>query len=260
MTLADRLRSADPDERSAAVAEIAGRSEVDASELEALAECLGHARKAIQRPAADACTALAAQGVDVRPVLGAALASPLARQRWGAAFALARMGEPPLETLPVVLETLGGDDGDLRWAAAKILRRMPGRARVVEALEGLLREGNGAQRKMALYCLRDLGARGPEIEQAALWALGDGLRDVRLAAIAWLARLASDREAAADRLLIALEGDDVQLRRAAAAGLGLLGERSKRVLRALRDACATPDPSLRRAAEGALRRLGVPVA
>jgi hypothetical protein len=117
-----------------------------------------------------------------------ALGSPLARQRWGAAFALARLGDPPLETLPVVLETLGGDDGDLRWAAAEILRRVPERARVVEALEGLLRTGNGAQRKMSLYCLRDLGARAPEIEQSALWALGDELRDVRLAAIAWLAR------------------------------------------------------------------------
>jgi len=256
MTLADRLCSADPEERSAAIAEIAARKHVAPSELEALAGCLGHARKAIQRPAADACVALAAHGIDVRPVLGVALGSPLARQRWGAAFALARLGDPPLETLPVVLETLGGDDGDLRWAAAEILRRMPERARVIEALEDLLRTGNGAQRKMALYCLRDLGARAPEIEQAALWALGDELRDVRLAAIAWLARLATDRAAAAERLLIALASDDPQLRRAAAAGLGLLGERSERVLGALREACAGPDPSLRRAAEGALRQLG----
>jgi HEAT repeat protein len=260
MTLADRLRSADPDERSAAIAEIARRTSVEAGELEALADCLGHARKAIQRPAADACAALSAQGIDVRPVLAAALASPLARQRWGAAFAFARLGAPPLETLPVVLETLGGDDGDLRWAAAEILRRVPERARVVAALEDLLRSGNGAQRKMSLYCLRDLGVRAPEIEQAALSALGDELREVRLAAIAWLARLATDRAAAADRMLIALAGGDPQLRRAAAAGLGLLGERSERVLGALRDACATPDPSLRRAAEGALRQLGAPPA
>ena len=256
MTLADRLRSADPGERAAAIADIAGRSTVDADELAALAECLGHARKAVQRPAADACAALAAQGVDVRPVLAEALASPLGRQRWGAAFALARMGTPPPETLPVLLETLGGDDGDIRWAAAEILRRLPERPPVVEALGRLVRAGNGAQRKMALYCLRDLGARGTELEQAALWVLGDAQHDVRLAAIAWLVRHASAREIVADRLLIALSGDDPQLRRAAAAGLGTLGERSPRVVSALRAACATPDPSLRRAAEGALRQLG----
>jgi HEAT repeat protein len=257
VTLADRLRSPDPAERVAAIAEIGGRSTVAADELAALAECLGHARKAVQRPAADACAALAAQGIDVRPVLAAALASPLARQRWGAAFALARMGTPPPETLPVLLETLGGDDGDLRWAAAAILRRLPEQPAVVEALVGLVRAGNGAQRKMGLYCLRDLGARGAELEQAALWALGDAQHDVRLAAIAWLVRHAVDRAAVADRLLVALTGDDPQLARAAAAGLGTLGEGSPRVVSALRAACATPDPSLRRAAEGALRQLGV---
>jgi HEAT repeat protein len=256
MTLADRLRSADPAERTAAIAEIGGRTAVDADDLAALAECLGHARKAVQRPAADACAALAARGIEVRPTVVAALASPLARQRWGAAFALARMGTPPPETLPVLLETLGGEDGDLRWAAAEILRRLPERPPVVEALVRLVRADNGAQRKMALYCLRDLGARGTEIEQAALWALGDAQHDVRLAAIAWLVRHASDRETVADRLLIALAGDDAQLSRAAAAGLGTLGERLPRVVSALRAACATPDPSLRRAAEGALRQLG----
>ena len=256
MTLADRLRSADPGERAAAIAEIEGRTTVEPDELAALAECLGHARKAVQRPAADACAALAARGLDVQPALDAALASPLARQRWGAAFALARMGTPPPETLPVLLETLGGDDGDVRWAAAEILRRLPERGPVIEALVRLVRTGNGAQRKMGLYCLRDLGARGAELEEAALWALGDAQHDVRLAAIAWLVRHASDREAVADRLLIALGGDDPQLRRAAAAGLGTLGERAPRVVSALRAACATPDPSLRRAAEGALRQLG----
>jgi HEAT repeat protein len=256
MTLAKRLRSPDPGERGAAIAEIAARGAADADELTALAECLGHARKAIQRPAADACAALAARGVEVRPVLAAALGSPLARQRWGAAYALARMGVAPPETLPVLLETLGGEDGDLRWAAAEILRRLPERPSVIEALVPLVREGNGAQRKMALYCLRDLGVRGTELERAALGALDDAQHDVRLAALAWLVRHASDREAVANRLLIALAGDQPQLARASAAGLGTLGERAPRVVAALRAACATPDPALRRAAEGALRQLG----
>jgi len=46
------------------------------------------------------------------------------------------------------------------------------------------------------------------------------------------------------------------VRRAAAAALGALGERSAPVLAALGAASASPDPSLRRAAKGALRQLG----
>jgi len=46
------------------------------------------------------------------------------------------------------------------------------------------------------------------------------------------------------------------VRRAAAAGLGALGERSAPVLAALRAASTSADRSLRRAAEGALRQLG----
>jgi len=51
-------------------------------------------------------------------------------------------------------------------------------------------------------------------------------------------------------------GGDESHRRAAAAGLGALGERSAPVLAALRAASVSADPSLRRAAEGALRQLG----
>ena len=49
---------------------------------------------------------------------------------------------------------------------------------------------------------------------------------------------------------------DERVRRAAAAALGALGERSAPVLAALRAASVSADPSLRRAAAGALRQLG----
>src|SRR5439155_13215653 len=189
-------------------------------------------------------------------VLLAARASPLPRRRWGAAFALSLAGDPPAATLPVLLETLGADDGDLRWAAAGIVVRLGDQAALVGSLCALVTSGNAAQRKMALYCLRDLDARTSEVEQALLHALGDADRDVRLAAVATLARLARDRGGAAERLVHALETGDERVRRAAAAGLGALGERSASVLAALRAASVSVDPSLRRAAAGALRQLG----
>ena len=148
------------------------------------------------------------------------------------------------------------DDGDLRWAAAGIVVRLRDRAALVGSLCALLASRNATQRKMALYCLRDLETRAPEVQQAVLQALGDADRDVRLAAIATLARLALDRGGAAERLVHALETGDERVRRAAAAALGALGERSAPVLAALGAASASPDPSLRRAAKGALRQLG----
>jgi len=256
MTLAERLRAPDPEVCRAAIAELAERGRATPEELAALADCLGAGRKAVERPAAEAFAALAARGAPVDDVLLGALASPLPRRRWGAAFALSLAGDPPAATLPVLLETLGADDGDLRWAAASIVLRLSDRAALIESLRALVTGGIAVQRKMALYCLRDLETRAPEVEQAVLQALGDADRDVRLAAIATLARLARDRGGAAERLVQALETGDERVRRAAAAGLGALGERSAPVLAALRAASVSADPSLRRAAAGALRQLG----
>lgn len=257
MSLTERLRSVAVGDRLAAIAELHQRDRAEGSELGALVECLGHAEKAVQRGAADAFAALAAHGVPVEPTLRAALASPVARQRWGAAYAVSLLGDhPPLAVLPPLLESLGASDGDMRWAAAKIIVRLGDRPAVVEALRELLGAADPIGRKMALYCLRDLGVRAPAVEQAILRALADEERDVQLAAISTLVRLSTDRGEAAERLLEALAGGDERLCRAAAAGLGLLGERSESVLAALRAASASADGSLRRAATRALRQLG----
>src|SRR5207237_1438379 len=185
---------------------------------------LGRQRRPVQRPAAQAFAALAARDAEARAALEGALASAALRQRWGAAFALSLGGDPPRAIVPVLLDTLGADDGDLRWAAAAILLGLRDRGPVAAGLRGLLDAGNAAQRKMALYCLRDLGVRSPDAEAAAIRALADPDEGVRLAAMAALARLAVDRGAAAAHLIGALETASERVRRAAAAALGVLGE------------------------------------
>ena len=257
MTLAGRLRAEDTDARVAAIAALRERGAADEDEIAALADCLGHGRKAVQRAAAEAFATLAERGVAVRAVLEAALTSAAARQRWAAAYALARLGGPTSGLLPVLVETLGGYDGDLRWAAADILTGLPDRPAVQAVLRRLVREGNPAQRKMAFYCLRDLEDRTPEVEASALAAVADRDPGVSLAAIASLARLATDRVGAAARLVTVLQTGTERAARAAAAALGTLGERGEPVLVALRRAAASPDPSLRRAARRALGFLGV---
>ena len=246
MTLVERLRSPVAEECVAAIAELREQKRVGTEELAALADCLGHARKAVQRPAAEAFAVLGERGVAVRDVLVAALASPTPGRRWSAAFALARLHEPPQALLPVLVETLGVDDGDLRWAAATVLVGFQNHGEVIGV----------AQRKMALYCLRDLDVRAPDLDEALVRLLDDEDRDVQLAAISSLARLATDRAGAAARLMRALDARDPRLRRAAAAGLGTLGERSESVRAALDRATASPDASLARAAVRALRQLG----
>ena len=255
MTLVERLRSPVGEERVAAIAELRAQERAGGAELVALADCLGHADKAVQRPAAEAFAALGERGVDVQDVLLAALASPVAGRRWAAAFALARLHAPADLLLPVLLETLGVDDGDLRWAAATIVVGLADRARVFEGLRHLLPSGNAAQRKMALYCLRDLDQRAAEVDAAIVRCLADEDRDVQLAAIASLARLATDRPAAAAHLIRALAATDPGVGRAAAAGLGALGERSAAVLAALERARSGTDASLARAAARALLQL-----
>jgi HEAT repeat protein len=258
VSLVARLASAALADRLAAMGDLVARGSASPEELAALAGCLDAEPKLVPRRAAETFAALAAGGVAVGDVLRAGLAGPRARGRWGAAYALARVGPPPPEVLPVLLDALGEDDGDVRWAAADILVRLPDSEAVATAVRRLAAEGNPAQRKMALYCLRDRDARGPAVEAVVLAGLDDPTAGVRLAAMASLARLAADRARAADRLAAALDDADAGVRRAAAAALGTLGAPTPVALAALRRAAEAPDPSLRRAAGRALQRLEAP--
>lgn len=256
MSAPQRLRSADAAERLAAMADmVTPGAGADGEMLDALAACLGDARKIIQRRAAETFAALDARGIRVRDVLLRTLESDEARQRWGAAYALSLLGDTPPVTLPTLLEALGSDDGDVRWAAGNILARLRGDAAVPDALQHLLRTGNPAQRKMAAYCLRDLDARSPAVERALFAALDDPDTNVRLAAISCLGRLAVDRAMAARCLVDLLADPHVSVQRVAAAVLGPLGERSAAVRAALTTASQSGDPSLARAAERSLRLL-----
>jgi HEAT repeat protein len=255
MTAAQRLRAPDVAERLAAMTEVAAQGSADADTLEALAACLGDTRKIIQRRAAESFAALDARGAEVRDVLMQTLAADPTRLRWGAAYALSLLGQPPPVALPILLDALGSDDGDVRWAAGNILARFRGDAAVVNALLRLLTSGTPTQRKMAAYCLRDLDARSAEVERALLEALHDADAYVRLAAMAGLARLAIDRAAVGEHVINLLSDPQVSVRRVAAAVLGLLGERSAAVLAALRAASTSSDDSLQRAAARALQQL-----
>jgi HEAT repeat protein len=217
---------------------------------------LGHARKAIQRPAAERLADAAREDATIRRRLVDQLASPESRRRWGAAYALACLEPAPVEAVPVLLDALASTDGDVRWASARILtravRHLP---RLVGDVRALVRASSPLQRKMALYCLRDIGDATSEDQGMIAAALADGEAPVRLAAMAAVVALLPRTAETADLVAALVDDTDPGVRRAAAATAGQIGIRTPRVARVLEGARESGDTALARAATQALSRL-----
>lgn len=259
-----RLESGDGDERRAACA-AAAEDPAAALLAPALARTLGDPSKAVVRAASDALVAIARRGGGgVDELLCDALHSGSAAGRWGAAFTLARLEPPGPRLLPALVEALASEDGDVRWAAARILvdaGRLHGE--VLALLVGLVRTSESAAvRRMATFALRSLAPDRPEAARVLLEATGDDDLRVRRAAFTALAALEAPPREVPARLVGALRSDpDAASRRLAALALGELGAacpgafppEAREALRAA--SLAAEDEDLRRAAERSLRKL-----
>jgi HEAT repeat protein len=250
------LRSKDLTERVAAIAALHARGTATPTEIDDLVACLGDEYKAVQRRAADALAAVHGDGVTVTDRVRAALAATTLRHRWGAAYALSRLGVLDATALPVLVEVLGSDDGDRRWAAAQMIVGLASDSVVIVALRGLLAAPNPMARKMALYCLRDLGRSWAGSDAVLVAALADSDPAVRLAALNAAPVLAVDREAMAAACARLLGDVDAGVSRAAAPTLAKLKVGSASVRAALQMAADGDDPARARAARAALSQLG----
>lgn len=258
-----RLASPDPAERRAACA--AAASDPSATLLTAaLCEALGDPAKTVSRAASDALVAIGRQRGDVDPALRAALHGADPARRIGAAFTLARISPPGPRLLPALVEALAGTDGDVRWAAARLLveaGRVHGE--VFALLTGLLRTAESAiVRRMAAFALRELAPEHGDTASALLEAARDRDLQVRRAALTALASLRGPPSSVAAQLLQTLATDaDSASRCLAALALGELGASDAACVPAetrvrLREAAArSPDADLRRAIERAEARL-----
>jgi hypothetical protein len=235
---------------------IARNGRADVADLAFLLDALGAPTKAEQRRAAEVLATVARAGQDVGPLLEQGLADGSARRRWGAAYACSVAGAMSPACFPILLEALGSDDGDVRWAAATIIRSLPVHPDVVGELRALAHAPSALQRKMALYCLRDLSAQASGLDDELLAALRDDTPAVRLAALSAVTALARDRRAAARAVTERLDDESAGVRRAAAATPGRLGPVEPAVIEALRRARDGADPALTRAAASALVLLG----
>lgn len=262
-----QLDSQDPMQRQAACQSAA----VDPSATllaDALGAVLGDPVKAVGRAASDALVAIAQQAGegDVQAAVRAALHSQDPARRWRAAFTAARLEPPAPRLLPALVEALGCADGDVRWAAAKVMVDMGhGHGEVLPVLMGLVRTSESpGVRRMATFVLRELAPDRPEAAEVLLEAAEDTDLAVRRAAFTAMASLIEPPPEVAECLLATLRADhDPPARRLAALALGEIGAQdSARVpphtseeLEQARGA-SQADPDLRRAIERAIARLG----
>jgi len=260
MQIASQLFSDDATARLDALATLAEQADLlsfPQAVLHGLLDCLGHARKTVQRGAAAQLVRFAPGSPEIEPALIDKLAAADPRLRWTAAFTLAQLNLSEPFPLPVLIENLGHEESDLRWAAATaVLRLAVLHPRVTEEMVRLAGTGNAVQRRMALYCLRDLGETGQEAQAAYFSSLADPEPMVRLAGLSCLGKLKIVTGSAQDTLLRLLEADpDPGVRRATAVTLGQVGDSAPAVMEALMRATRQADASLRKAAAGALERL-----
>jgi HEAT repeat protein len=256
MTAIDRVPPRTDAERVAVLREIIAAPAPSADQIDLAIESLADERKTVQRHAAEAVAHAAGIVPIVVQRLEDIVTSGPWRERWGAVFALSLMGTIRQSALATLLEALDSDDGDVRWAAADLLKRLArgASALVTGALVQAAQTGTAKQRKMSLYLLRDLQFHAAA--DVARIALEADVMEVRLAALAALAALALDKTAAAAHVVTLMRDDDERMRRAAAVALGQLGVATTEVLSTLAAARQSGDPSLKRAAERALQALG----
>ena len=262
--LPSELSDSDPGRRLGAIDLIlsAPAERLSDEVVDALVGCVGAAQKTVQRRAIDALEAIAKSG-DARIVerLRLAIRGDDRRRRWGAAYALGQIGAGAfaMHVADALSEALSDDDGDIRWAAANLIVRLGGEypEEIRERLLVLGTDSDSNARKMALYCIRDLGMRGADLLAVLERAVRDLDVHVRLAALAVLTRLTDASDTAARLAIECLESDsDAGVRRAAAVALGNLQHSSLLAVEALRAAAGDlSDTSLARAARGALERL-----
>ena len=185
-----------------------------------LLDALEENDKGVVRRAVEGLVALAAEEPEVARALAERLRTA---PRWPVAYTLGQIARPSGPCMEVLVGGLGSDDQDVRWATQLLLTDLGKRhADVAARLERLLHDGSATQRRMAVYCLRDIGMAADGgtaaggLPAALLQAMDDPEPLVRVAAVTSMAKASTVGPEALDALRRAAAGDaDVRVRNAA---------------------------------------------
>ena len=156
--------------------------------------------------------------------------------------------------MQTLLDALDHREPDIRWAVALLLIRIAKQnVKLVSRLIDLSATGTANQKRMALYCIRDLVLSDAASLAASVNALSDVDPTVRVAAAICLKPRADLKDDGRNLLLkVYLEDPDLRVRNAAAIVLANLGSPSEEFLIALRAASESKNGQTRKTAVAAL--------
>ena len=229
----------------------------DSRETADLIAALDHPDKPTIRAAVDKLIALAESSAALRDILNHRLSEPDHRNYWPVAYVLGHQSQPSGIVIRTLLSALNHREPDIRWANGLLLVRIAKREpAVIPLLIGLCETGSANQKRMALYCLRDLALSDSESRAAMLKALDDDEPTVRVAAVTSL-KVRTDVDATVrHKLLVSyLRDTDDRVRNAVAVTLASLGSPNEEFLRALNDASKSGSGQIKKSADAALKML-----
>jgi HEAT repeat protein len=231
--------------------------EIDHDEVAALIAKLDHDDKPTVRHAVDALVHLAADSPEICEMLDRRLAEPGHKQYWPVAYILGNLPQPSPGVITALLDALDHREADIRWAVSLLLARIATHhAGLIDSLIQLCATGSNAQKRMALYCLRDLALSDRASLHAMLSSLGDREATVRVAAAICLKVRQDIDDSGKDLVLQAYLNDtEAKVRHTAAIALAHLGDASEEFVRALEQNNESGDEQTRKAARAALERL-----
>jgi hypothetical protein len=229
----------------------------EAQTCAALIAALSGSDKVKIRAAVDELIVLGSSSDAVKTLLEEHLASAAPHRRWTLAYVLGELSQPSATVLRALEEGLDLEDSEVRWAVALLLTKLArSDAQIGARLRNLCASGTATQRRMALYCVRELRLADEKTLETVFQALKDPVPLVRVAAVITLkaaSRVDNNGKAALYDLF--LNDLDARVRNVAAITLATLGNPSEQFLTALREAAASADPQIKKAAVAALSLL-----
>src|SRR4029077_18542548 len=227
------------------------------SKIAALVTDLEHFDKPKIRAAVDALIPLAAESAALQTTLSDALNNPQLKNHWSVAYILGHLPQPSGAVVRTLLAGLDHREPDIRWAIALLLVRMAkAEGSLVQLLIELCATGTSNQKRMAVYCIRDLNLTDSLSLLALLKALRDADPSVRVAAVTSLKTRGDIDVSVRDSLVQVFSSDpDPKVRNAIAITLAQMGSPSEEFLTALKKAGESENAQIKKAAFAALALL-----